>query len=244
MSASGIGELNERSLHRALKNRYAVPGSRVEQTIDRYVADVVIGNRIVEIHTGVFSGIKAKLAHLLDDFAVTLVHPIALDRYIVKLPDADGASASRRKSPKHGSVFYVFGALVGMPRLLAHPNLTLDILLTVEEEIRVADPGRRRRRRGWRSIDRRLVEVAETHRITVMADLFAMLDAHLPETFTTRDLAAAMKVPRRLGQQAAYCFREAGVAEVCGKERNALVYRRSERRGFQGAASDIGRQPG
>lgn len=228
MSAGGIGELNERSLHRALKNRYAVPGSSTEQAIDRYVADVVIGNRIVEVHTGVFSRIKRKLAHLLDDFAVTLVYPIALDRYIVKLSDATGAPASRRKSPKHGSVFHVFGALASMPRLLAHPNLTLDIVLTVEEEIRVADPARSRRRRGWRSIDRRLVEVAETHRITVMADLFAMLDANLPETFTTHDLATAMNVPRRLGQQAAYCFREAGVAEVCGKERNALVYRRSD----------------
>lgn len=227
MQAGGIGELNERSLHRALKERYAVPGSSLEQAVDGYVADVVIGNRIVEVHTGVFSGIKKKLAHLLEGFAVTLVHPIALDRYIVKLPDAAGAPASRRKSPKHGSVFYVFGALASMPRLLAHPNLTLDIVLTVEEEIRVADPGRRRRRRGWRSIDRRLVEVAETHRITVMADLFAMLDAHLPETFTTRDLAVAMNVPRRLGQQAAYCFREAGVAEVCAKDGNALVYRRS-----------------
>ena len=229
MQASSIGELNERSLHRALKARYAVPGSSTEQAIDGYVADVVIGNHIVEIHTGIFWGIKKKLAHLLDGFAVTLVHPVALDRYIVKVPDDSNTPATRRKSPRHGSVFFVFSALASMPKLLAHPNLTLDIVMTVEEEIRVAAPGRRRRRGGWSSIDRRLVEVAETHRITAMTDLFAMLDGRLAERFTTRDLATAMNASRRLGQQAAFCLREAGVTELCGKAGNALIYRRSNR---------------
>ena len=59
-----------------------------------------------------------------------------------------------------------------------------------------------------------------------MADLFAMVDAELPESFTASDLATAMKSPRRLGQQAAFCFRVGGVSEVCGKRGNALVYRR------------------
>ena len=54
-SATSIGELNERSLHRALKARYAVTGSAIEHAIDGYVADVVIGNRIIEVHTGSFS---------------------------------------------------------------------------------------------------------------------------------------------------------------------------------------------
>ena len=59
-----------------------------------------------------------------------------------------------------------------------------------------------------------------------MADLFAVLDAELPERFTTGDLAAAMGSSRRLAGQAAFCFREGGVSEVCGKRGNALVYRR------------------
>ena len=61
-----------------------------------------------------------------------------------------------------------------------------------------------------------------------MADLFAMVDAKLPAEFTTADLANAMQSPRRLGQQAAFCFREAGSSEICGKDGNALVYRRTQ----------------
>ena len=241
---NAIGELNERSLHRALKARYAVPGSVMEQAVDGFVADVMIGGRIVEVHTGPFSPLKKKLPRLLERFAVTLVYPVAQDRYIVTMPagvDAPGvpdAPLRRRKSPKHDSVFTVFDGLTSIPTLLDHPNLTIDVVMTVEEDVRVKDPdhrgrrvGRRgRRRRDWTRIDRRLVEVAQTHRLTGMADLFALVDAALPEPFTTLDLARAMRSPRRLGQQAAFCFREAGVSKVCGKTGNALLYRRAAKR--------------
>ena len=236
---NAIGELNERSLHRALKARYAVPGSVTEQAVDGFVADVVIGgSRIVEVHTGTFSPLKKKLPRLLERFAVTLVYPVAQDRYIVTMPagaDVPDAPLRRRKSPKHDSVFTVFDGLTSIPTLLDHPNLTIDVVMIVEEDVRVKDPdhrgrrvGRRGRRwRDWTRIDRRLVEVAQTHRLTGMADLFALVDAALPEPFTTLDLARAMRSPRRLGQQAAFCFREAGVSEVCGKTGNALLYRRA-----------------
>jgi len=131
-SGTGIGELNERSLHRALKAHYAVPGSQTEQAIDGYVADIVIDGRIIEIHTGIFWPLKRKLPRLLERHRVTLVHPIARDRYIVK-PTADGKGVmSRRMSPKHGSVFAIFAALASIPTLLAHPNLTLEVVITVE----------------------------------------------------------------------------------------------------------------
>ena len=226
-SGTGIGELNERSLHRALKAHYALPGSQTEQAIDGYVADIVIDGRIIEIHTGIFSPLKRKLPRLLERHRVTLAHPIARDRYIVK-PTADGKGVmSRRMSPKHGSVFAVFAALVSIPALLEHPNLTLDVVITVEEEVRVPDERRNRRRGGWTAVDRCLVEIVKIHRIEHMAELFSMLDAKLPAEFTTADLANAMHSSRRLGQQAAFCFREAGLSEICGKDGNAFVYRRT-----------------
>ena len=120
--------------------------------------------------------------------------------------------ATRRRSPRHGSVFDVFSSLVSIPAMLAHPNLTLDVVLTVEEELRALSDRPGRWRRGWARVDRRLVDVVETHTIALMADLFAMIDAELPELFTSNDIAVAMKSGRRLGQKAAYCFREAALA--------------------------------
>lgn len=226
VSASSIGELNERSLHRALKARYAVSGTATEQVIDGFVADVVIGDRVVEVQTGSFSPLKKKLPKLLERHTVTLVYPIAQDRYIVKVATDPDVTAPRRKSPKHGSVFDVFSVLTSIPALLAHPNLTLEIVMTIEEDVRAVNEGRTRWRRGWVRLDRRLVEVVKTHTIASMAELFAMIDHELPEQFTTDDIATAMKSSRRLGQQAAYCFRKGGVSEILGKRGNALVYRR------------------
>ena len=219
-----IGELNEGSLHRALKARYATPGSATEQVVEGFVADVVSGRRIIEVETASFGNLKRKLPRLLERFRVTLVHPIARDRYIVKLPDGADMPAIRRRSPRHDSVFRVFNALVSIPKLLEHPNLTLDILMVAVEDIRVA--ARRRRRGRWTTVDQRLLEVRETVRVRRMADLFAPLDRHLPDRFTTCQLAVAMDSPRRLAQQAAYCFRQTGVAEACGKDGNAWIYRR------------------
>ena len=224
--ATSIGERNERSLHRALKARYAAGGNPTEQAVDGFVADVVVGDRIVEVHTGGFSPLKRKLPSLLERHPVTLVHPIARDRYIIKTAGDPSLPAKRRMSPKHGSVFEVFAALVSIPTLLAHPNLTLEVLLTVEEEVRAINEGSTRWRYAWVRVDRRLLDVVATRTIGSMADLFAMLDAELPEPFTTRDLAAAMRSSRRLAGQAAFCFREGGVSEVCGKRGNALAYRR------------------
>ena len=223
---TSIGELNERSLHRALKERYAVAGSETEQVIDGFVTDVVADGRIVEIQTGSFGPLRNKLTHLLDAHPVTLVHPIARDRYLVKVGDDPALPPARRRSPKHGSVFDVFAALVSIPPLLAHPNLTLEVVMTVEEEVRAPSERRGRWRRDWSRVDRRLVDVVETHAIASMADLFALVDAQLPETFTTNDIAAAMQSTRGLAQQATYCFREGGVTEICGKEGNTLIYNR------------------
>ena len=224
---TSIGELNERSLHRALKERYAVAGSETERVIDGFVTDVVAGGRIVEIQTGSFGPLRNKLLRLLDTHPVTLVHPVARDRFLVKVGADPTLPPTRRRSPKHGSVFDVFSALVSIPSLLAHPNLTLEVVMTVEEEVRAPREGRGRWRRDWSRIDRRLVDVVETHTITSMADLFALIDARLPETFTTTDIAAAMQSTRGLAQQAAYCFREGGVSEICGKDGKTLVYRRA-----------------
>ena len=106
--------------------------------------------------------------------------------------------ATRRRSPRHGSVFDVFSSLVSIPAMLAHPNLTLDVVLTVEEELRALSDRPGRWRRGWARVDRRLVDVVETHTIASMGDLFAMIDAELPELFTSNDIAVAMKSGRRL----------------------------------------------
>lgn len=191
--------------------------------MDGFVADVVRDDRIVEVQTGGFGALKRKLPKLLTQHRITLVHPIASVRTIVKITD-DGET--RRKSPKRGSLFDVFAELVYIPTLLDNPNLEIDVVMIEEEELRVFDGKKGRRRKGWVVVGRRLVDVVETHTLSSTAQVFESMAGDLPGEFTTADLASAMSSRRAVGQQAAYCFRAAGVAEICGKQGNALIYRR------------------
>ena len=225
--SNGIGTLNEGPLHQALKARYLTDGAREEVPLGSYVADVHAADSVIyEIQTGGFAPLKRKLASLIETHQVVLVHPVAAVRYIVKLAEDVDEPASRRRSPKRGSLASIVEELVSIPHLLDHPNFQVEVVLIEEDEIRVYDPGRVRGRRGWRVVSRKLNRVLETQRIRCREDLFSLVHGPLPEEFTTADLADAMAAPRWLAQKLAYCLRESGAAVLCGKTGNALRYRR------------------
>lgn len=221
-----IGLLNEGPLHQSLKAHYSVPGSRQEVGVGAFVADVLHPDQwIYEIQTSGFGNLKRKLASVLEEYRVVLVHPIAHVRYIVKLPQSVDQQATRRRSPKRGSVARVVDELVSIPTLLDHPNFELEVVLIEEEELRRHVPGSARRRKGWQVVQRRLCSVLEQHRFRSTRDLFRLLRQPLPETFTTADLAVSLGEPRWVAQKLAYCLRESGEIIICGKQGNALRYR-------------------
>lgn len=220
---SGIGSLNETALHAALKTTVAPPGSRFEVDVDGYVVDVVVGELLIEIQTRSLGKLKPKLGALLPSHRIRLVVPIAERRYLVKL--GDGATGSRRLSPKRGSLMSVFAELVAFPELLGHANLELELLLTDQVELRSLQPGKAWRRRGWVTVGRELLAVNSSTLLCKPHDLLALLPPGLPDLFSTADLAASARVPRRLAQQATYCLRRLGLLEAVGKSGNALLHR-------------------
>jgi hypothetical protein len=118
-----------------------------------------------------------------------------------------------------------FAELVGLARLLPHPNLSFEVLLTREEEVRRYEPGRAWRRRGWVVVERRLLGVVERHLFRDARELRRLLPAGLPNPFSTADLSDRLQLPRHLAQKMAYCLREAGILRAEGKRGNAIVYR-------------------
>ena len=79
-----IGNLRETALHAALKAWYARPGDEWEAPVAGYFVDLRRGDVLIEIQTRNFSAIKRKLARLLDEYTVRLVHPVAQEKYIVR----------------------------------------------------------------------------------------------------------------------------------------------------------------
>lgn len=224
MGGSGIGTLGERSLHAALKDWYALSGDQREIKVDGYVIDLVRGDLLIEIQTRSFSALRRKLTRLTESHPVRLLHPIAQERWIVKL-DADGETQlERRKSPRRGCIEHIFTELVSIPHLLARDNFALEVLLTREEEIRCNDGRGSWRRKGWSIIDRRLIDVVQRVPLATIDDVRALLPADLPQPFTNKDLARALGHPLYVAQKMTYCMQRMGALNLVGKQGKSHLF--------------------
>jgi hypothetical protein len=221
---SSIGVIREGRLHAALKALLAQPGDRLEVPVGRFVIDVVRANgELVEVQTGGFGSLGAKLDALLDEHRVRIVHPVAAQRRIVRV-DQHGEVVSIRGSPKRGTALEVFDKLVAFPSLLTHPNLTLEVLLLSEDHIRAARPvtvGRRTRDPG----ERRLRDVLDRIELRGADDVRRALPPLPQEPFGTRELASALGCSMLLARRTAYCLRAVTIIEVAGKRGRTPLYR-------------------
>ena len=221
---TGIGSLNEKPLHAALKEWYRQEGDQVEAPIEGFVVDLVRDGLLIEIQTRGFASMRRKFDRLLDSYSIRLVHPVAAEKWIVKV-DERGHEISRRRSPKRGIAADACAELVSFPSLLSHPNFTLEILLVEEEEVRRPDAKRGWRRGGYVIEERRLVEVRETVEVGSPEKLLELLPEGLPDPFTTTDLAHRLGRSRHLAQEVAYCLRVSGAVETLGRDRRGILYR-------------------
>lgn len=225
-----IGLLQERSLHAALKKWYARRGDKIEVPLEGFHIDIVRGDLLIEIQTRNFFALKKKLPKLLEHYRLRLVHPIAQEKWLVRVA-ADGVTEiSRRRSPKRGTFYDIFDELVSIPLLLTHPNFSLDILLIQEEEIRRVrgareKPAKRTRfPRDWDRHDHRLLDVVDSRLIQSLADLRAFLPTNLPPQFTNRELARALGGHYSRAQSMTYVMRQIGILEMVGKRGRAILY--------------------
>jgi len=221
---AGIGVLREGPLHAAVKELLAAPGDRAEVRVGRWVIDLVRADgELVEVQTGGFGPLAGKLDGLLDEHRVRIVHPVAAERRIVRVGDG-GEVLSARRSPRRATVVELFDKLVSFPSLLAHPNLTIEVLLTREDHLRGPEPIRRRRRTRDPG-QRRLVEVIERIELREPADVLTALPPLPAEPFTTRELARALACPTMLAQRTVYCLRLMELLEPAGKRGRAPLHR-------------------
>lgn len=216
-------------LHLALQRLYAGEEGVIEAPLGGYRADVLRDGVCYEIQTGSFGSIRRKLEKLLLTEMVVLVYPVPQQKIIVQV-DGEGREMSSRRSPKRGRALDLFNHLMYLRDLPAHPNLTIDVVLTVQRELRRKDGMGSWRRQGVSLIGRELVEVLEVQRYEQPAELARLLPPELPREFTTADLRETLALRGGLCGKMAYALRELGVIEQVGKRGNSLVYRKARKR--------------
>jgi hypothetical protein len=216
----------ETSLHRDLKALYAGDDAQFEVSLDGFRIDAVSGGRLVEIQHGSLATIRDKVRTLLETHRVVVVKPIVVQKLLVKRASKDGPVASRRTSPKRGTILDLFDELVHFTRVFPHPGLTLEVPLVDVEEWRYPGHGRRRR---WRADDhqvedQKLVAVHHTYQFRTAADLVRLIFCPLPKPFHTGQLAEALHTRRWVAQRIAYCLRKMGAVCAVGKLGNTRLY--------------------
>ena len=168
--------------------------------------------------------LKRKLSRLTENHRVRLVHPIAWEKWIVRV-EADGHTRiGRRKSPKRGRPEHVFEQLVSIPEMVTRDNFTLEVLLIREEEIRCYDGRGSWRHPEGRHWDRQLLEVTERRTLASPSEFLQFLPPHLERPFTNRELSEATGCRLSLAGKMTYCMRKMGVLELVGKRRNAQLF--------------------
>jgi hypothetical protein len=216
--------MQETKLHSALKRLFIDQGGIEEVSVDGYWIDVVQDDLLIEIQTRNFSAIRRKVFNLVERHPVRLVHPIASEKWIVRMPSDENIKPIRRKSPRRGRVEFVFDELVRIPDLLAHPNFSLEVLLIREEEIRLADGKGSWRRNGVSIIDRRLLEIVDRKLFTNPSDLQQFIPPDLEMPFTNRMLAEHLRIYPRLAARMTYCLRSMQILRVDGKLNKSFLY--------------------
>lgn len=216
--------MREGPLHAAVKALLAQAGDRLEVPVGGFVIDLVRADgELVEVQTGGFGALGAKLDALLDEYRVRIVHPVPAERRIVRLNE-EGEVVSVRRSPKRATVVEVFDKLVAFPSLLTHPNLTVEVLLLREDHIRAARPLTSRPRKRDPG-ERRLVEVLDRVEFDSPNDVLTVLPTLPPEPFSTRELASLLGCSMLLAQRAAYCLRMIKIVEPAGKRGRSPLHR-------------------
>lgn len=225
-SAPTIGQLNEGSLHAALKAWAAQPGDRLEVQVGRYVVDVVREDLLIEVQVGNVGSIRAKLLDLCGEHRVRLVLPVVGEKMLVHVDPQTGEELGRRRSPIKGGWPLLFDELVYAPTLLDHPHFELQAVLVAVEELRCADGKGRWRNRGVSVLERRLREIREARLFHGSADVAALLPADLAAPFTHRELAKALGVRLATAQRASYCLRTLGILREAGRRGRAMLLER------------------
>ncbi|MEI2703168.1 MAG: hypothetical protein V9E83_12310 [Baekduia sp.] len=225
--SAGIGTLREGPLHAALKAALALPGDRLEVPFGRFVIDLVRADgELVEIQTGGFGPLGRKFDALLDEHRMRVVMPVPAVRRIVRV-DEHGELLSARRSARRGTPVDLFDRLVSWPTLVAHPNLTVEVLLCEEDHVRGPEAGRSRSGRRTRDPGERILrDIVERVVIERPAGLLALLPAStLAAPITTRSIASDLGVPRVLATRVVYCLRELELIERDGADGRLPVYR-------------------
>ena len=218
----GIGTLGERRLHAALKRFLSPDVTTHEIGVGRYRADVLTDGHVYEVQTRRMDRLTAKLRVFLDTYDVTVVYPVARQKYLSWVDPETGDVTSPRKSPIRGKVQDCLYELFYLTEFLTHPRFHVKVLLTDLQEYRtLTGYGRAKKRRAPRA-ERLPRGLVASYDLATPAE-YARL---IPESLSA--YAKAAGIPAAARSRAMRVLTATGAVRRVGKRGNAFLYARGE----------------
>lgn len=227
-AGKGIGTLGEKCLHAALKDYLCPDREQQEVAVGRYVADILCADGVIEIQTRGFERLREKLAYFLELGPVTVVYPIAHRKWLSWIDEETGEVGKKRRSPKVGSVYDAFYELYKIKPLLSHPNLRLHLLLVDVEDYRRLNGWSCDKKRGSTRSQRIPTALAGELCVSSPTQYRLLVPDALEASFTTKDYAAAAKLPLNRAQTALNVLCSVGAVRKAGKQGRLVLYTRAE----------------
>lgn len=228
---NGIGTLQEKTVHAVLKNFYEPDPEFQEIHVEKFVADILREDEIIEIQTRNLNAMRKKLDTFLKHYPVTIVHPIVHTKWLLWIDEKTGEISNKRKSPKKGTYYDAFFELYKIKPFLTNPNLHICLVLIDAEEYRLLNGWSKDRKRGSVRYDRIPVELVDELYIGGGTDYCCLIPDGLPKVFTTKDFAKQANIAVRYAGLGLNILKHVGAVNIVGKDGHAYLYSSAAKNG-------------
>ena len=224
----GIGTLTEKSLHKMLK-LYLEPNiENHEVAYMGSIVDIKTADGIFEVQTRGYEKLVPKLRRILPTSPVTVVCPLAHEKYVRWLDRETGEMTERRKSPKRENAFDAFRMLFGIRELITHPNLHVRLVYMQVEDFRALDGWDKTRKRGSNRVERIPTRIIREEVISTPLDYLAYLPETIGAEFTAPEFSRAIKRTSRYTFYVLKLLVATGAVREVGKRGRATLYAKAE----------------
>lgn len=235
---NGIGTLGEKSVHAALKHYFDPCEAHHEVRFKGYVADVKNEQGFVEIQTRGFYRLQKKLEVFLQEAPVTVVYPVAAERWILWI-DEDGTVEPKRKVTRKPTAASILPELYNLRSLLENPWLRFRVVLMEVEDYRLKDGYGPDKKKRATKFDRYPVALLDEIWLASPSDYLQLVPESLKDGFSAKEYAKAVKLPLGQASVAANVLSAMGALERVGKAKNAYLYRRVTQQLTEASGSHI-----
>lgn len=219
-----IGTYKEKKLHRILKLYFEENTDYHEVPYAGFIADIKRENRIIEIETSGFTGLRDKLDAYLPDCHVTLVYPIASSRTVSWIDPESGEISPKRKSPKKENVYDLLFECIYILDYLSNPNLTVVGVCMEMQEYRMLDGWSRDKKRGSHRYERIPTDLFDIITLSDKEDYEALVPVECQKDFTMPQFCKAIGKNQYTGRAIMKILIKLGIIVQKGKIGRCLSY--------------------